>query len=246
MSRSNRSVRVAWTLMILSFATAAVGVALFTELGQMLNLPSEWLYGVHPHLGWISGLVALVVLIVLYLHFAKEMLGRKLIIGYAVLTLGMVLFTNFFVPYLWLRGQHHTAEYISVEEADGLLNDDDDVFVLVIKGQARAYPRNWMMVPHIAGGTLGDENVAMTYCVLSNLPYGAYCHLAKHAGEDVLTNLKGLASRITLVTSEDLRVDLVHAGYHIDATIVVEPDRFKRFVFRTTTANRGSVAEQFP
>jgi hypothetical protein len=74
------------------------------------------------------------------------------------------------VPEIWLRGHHHTAEFISVPEADAMLEDDADVFVLEINSEARAYPRDWMMIPHIAGDTVGGEEVVMTYCALSNLP----------------------------------------------------------------------------
>ena len=91
-------------------------------------------------------------------------------IGYVVVLVGMIVVVNYFVPYIWLRGHHHTAEFISVSEADALLTDEDDVFVLEIGGDARAYPRNWMMIPHIAGDTVGGDEVVMTYCALTNLP----------------------------------------------------------------------------
>jgi hypothetical protein len=82
----------------------------------------------------------------------------------------MLVVVNYFVPYIWLRGHHHTAEFISVTEADALLEDEDDVFVLEVDGDARAYPRDWMMIPHIAGDTVGGDEVVMTYCALTNLP----------------------------------------------------------------------------
>jgi len=161
---------MAWVLIGLSLTAGAFGVILFTELGQLLNLPSSWLYALHPNLGWISILLVIAVLLVLYLHFRNRAPGRRLVIAYVVVILGMVFVTNYFVPYIWLRGHHHTAEFISVSEADALLADDADVFVLVIGSDARAYPRDWMMIPHIAGDDIGDQHVAMTYCALSNLP----------------------------------------------------------------------------
>ena len=170
MSQTAVSSRFAWILIGLSLAAGAFGVVLFTELGQLLNLPSSWLYAVHPNLGWISVLLVIVALFILYLHFRHHLLDRRLVIAYAVVLLGMVFVTNYFVPYIWLRGHHHTAEFISVAEADALLEESDDVFVLEIDGEARAYPRNWMMVPHIAGDTVGGNEVVMTYCALTNLP----------------------------------------------------------------------------
>ena len=183
MGSSEVSARVTWALVGLSLAVALFGVALFTELGQMLNLPSEWLYAAHPQLGWISVILFLVALFVGFQHITSDFMSRRLVIGYVVVLVGMVVVVNYFVPYIWLRGHHHTAEFISVIEADSLLNDEDDVFVLEIDGDARAYPRDWMMIPHIAGDTVGGKEVVMTYCALSNLPQAFNSHVGEEEAE---------------------------------------------------------------
>jgi hypothetical protein len=170
MRNSEYSNHITWLLVGLSLAVALFAVALFTELGQVLNLPSSWLYATHPHLGWISVLLLLAALYVLFQHMRYDFMSRRLVIGYVVVLAGMILVINYFVPYIWLRGHHHTAEFISVSDADVLLKDEDDVFVLEIDGDVRAYPRDWMMIPHIAGDTVGGTQVVMTYCALSNLP----------------------------------------------------------------------------
>jgi hypothetical protein len=170
MSDTQFSLKVTWLLMLLSLAAGIFSSILFTELGQLLNMPSEWLYGLYPHLGWTSAIVIAIVLYVLFQHFHHKIMSRRIVIGYVVLVVGMVFVTNFFVPNVWLRGHHHTAMFIPVSEADTLLESNADVFVLEINGEARAYPRDWMMLPHIAGDTVGGEEVAMTYCALSNLP----------------------------------------------------------------------------
>jgi len=162
--------KVIWILMALSLAAGLFGSILFTELGQLLNLPSSWLYVIYPHLGWVSILVGVIALFVLVQHFRHGLLQRSLVFAYVVVIAGTIFVTNFFVPEVWLRGHHHTATFIPVSEADKLLEDDADVFVLEIGGEARAYPRDWMMLPHIAGDTVGGEDVVMTYCALSNLP----------------------------------------------------------------------------
>ena len=162
--------RITWVLIALSLAVASFAVALFTELGQMLNLPSRWLYTTYPHLGWVSVVLLLVAVYVFFRHVQHHFMSRRWLIGYVVVLVGMILVVNYFVPYIWLRGHHHSAEFITVPEADVLLEDEDDVFVLEIGGEARAYPRDWMMIPHIAGDTVGGDEVVMTYCVLTNLP----------------------------------------------------------------------------
>jgi hypothetical protein len=114
----------------LTLVIGAFGVALFTELGQLMNLPSGWLYAIHPNLGWISAILVAVVLIVLVVHVRDKVPDRGVVVTYAVLMVGMVLVVNYFGPYIWLRGHHHTAEFIPVSEADAML--EDDVFVLEI------------------------------------------------------------------------------------------------------------------
>lgn len=161
---------IIWALIILTLAAGAFSSVLFTELGQFLNLPSSWLYAVYPNLGWASVVVAIAAVCVVYLSFRYTLMDRRLVIGYVVVIAGMIFVTNYFVPEIWLRGHHHTAEFITVPEADQMLDDDADVFVIEISGEARAYPRDWMMIPHIAGDTIGGEDVVMTYCALSNLP----------------------------------------------------------------------------
>ncbi len=124
----------------------------------------------YPHLAWLSLMLVAIAVFVLFRHMRAEFMGRRAVIIYLVALAGMVLVTNYFVPYIWLRGHHHTAEFISVSEADAMLDVDDDVFVMAVSGEARAYPKDWMMIPHIAGDTVGYEEVVMTYCVLTNLP----------------------------------------------------------------------------
>ncbi len=74
--------------------------------------------------------------------------------------------------------------------------------------------------------------------IITNLPYGAFCHLAVDSLYQVLTNLKALAPRITLATGVDLRDALLASGYIIDAAIEVEPERFKRLVYVTRGDHR--------
>ena len=125
--------KIIWILIIaLSLVAGLFGSVLFTELGQLLNLPSSWLYAIYPHLGWVSILIGVIALFVLVQHLRHGLLQRRLVLGYVVVIAGTIFVTNFFVPELWLRGHHHTATFIPVSEADELLEDDADVFVLEI------------------------------------------------------------------------------------------------------------------
>lgn len=70
-------------------------------------------------------------------------------------------------------------------------------------------------------------------CIVSNLPYGVYCHLAPEAMQAVLRNLGRLSQRVTLVTSERIENNLRAEGYEILRIIAVESERFERFVYVT-------------
>ena len=177
MRSNNITVYITWILAALSLAAGIFGTVLFTELGQLLNLPSNWLYAVYPYLGKVSTVLIAVAVYVIIQHFRLGIMSHWLAGSYVVILLGTLFLTNYFVPDIWLRGHHHTAKFIPVSEADTLLDDEADVFVIQIAGEARAYPRDWMMVPHIAGDKIGGEDVVMTYCALSNLPLAFSSHL---------------------------------------------------------------------
>jgi 16S rRNA A1518/A1519 N6-dimethyltransferase RsmA/KsgA/DIM1 with predicted DNA glycosylase/AP lyase activity len=72
-------------------------------------------------------------------------------------------------------------------------------------------------------------------CVVSNLPYGIRSHLAGEGIRPVLSNLKRLAPRVTLLTSEDLRDALSAEGYELTQVVTISSARFDRFVHVTRT-----------
>ncbi len=72
-------------------------------------------------------------------------------------------------------------------------------------------------------------------CLVSNLPYGVRSHLADDGLRALLDNLKGLAPRVTLVTSEHLEDALAVAGFEVTAVVTISTARFDRFVYVTRT-----------
>lgn len=72
-------------------------------------------------------------------------------------------------------------------------------------------------------------------CIVTNPPYGVYCHLAPNSMRETLANLRRLASRVTLVTSERLEDALRAEGYRVDRVLSVEAERFERFIYLTHT-----------
>ncbi len=59
--------------------------------------------------------------------------------------------------------------YLNVEDADALINENEDVVVLEVNGATAAYPKNQIRSPHIAGITIAGEDITVSYCGLSNV-----------------------------------------------------------------------------
>ncbi|MCP4769666.1 MAG: DUF3179 domain-containing protein [Gammaproteobacteria bacterium] len=153
-----------------SAAIGLFGTAAMTELGQLVDMPRSWIFGFFQYKTWFNlALVALSVAAI-YLNRISLIYKPAPVAIYALAMVACLFFINWFAAEVWLRSQHHDAEFVSVTEADSLLEDSTDVFVLEIDGDARAYPRDWMQLPHIAGDQVGGQNTVMTYCALSNLP----------------------------------------------------------------------------
>ena len=160
-------------IVLLASATlfvGALGAILLTEAGQILNLPREWVFTYYHWRAEISVALVVATAVLMVLHFRARTGSNWLAGGLVAAVVACLFFMNLFAPYVWLRAQQHDAVFISVAEADAQLNPEDDVLVLEINEDARAYPRDWIMVPHIAGDEVGGEEVVMTYCALSNLP----------------------------------------------------------------------------
>ena len=165
-----RMQKVVWFIAIVSLATGGLAAILMTEVGQMLNLPRGWVFITFEFKRQLSWVLFAVTAGLLLWQFRHRSVGAGWMASYVVAMLGLLFFINLFAPYIWLRAQQHDAEFVSVATADALLLPDEDVLVLEINGDARAYPRDWIMVPHIAGDLVGGEEVVMTYCALSDLP----------------------------------------------------------------------------
>lgn len=159
-----------YLLAFFSLSAALFGTTILTEAGQMLNLPREWLVEFFRLRGPISTGIGIALVLIVLIQLKHRVLGRLTFIILLTVNIFGLFMINRFVPDHWLRSQHLTAEYTSVEVADKLLHKDDDIFVLEINGDVRAFPRDWMTLPHFAGDLIGGEEVAMSYCVLSNLP----------------------------------------------------------------------------
>lgn len=160
----------------------ATGVALiismvgFFALADMIqfvvHFPREFTFAVW---GWRTPLIVIFVVTFLtsmVLGLGRHAAPRWLVVGCALLNAGLFLggFVN--APYLMFRSQHSGAEYVTVREAIEELGADEEASVIVIGDEAVAFPYRWINQPHIAGATIGGEDVVLTWCGLSHLGLG--------------------------------------------------------------------------
>ena len=153
-----------------SAALAIIGVFVLTDVGQLLGISkgAVVLY-FKNHLAIMAVSVVLFVMALL-LNRKAELLRGWVIAGFATFLLCCFLVTKYMVPYVMFPSQQQGAVYKPIAEANDYLQPDDVVYVIHYNGVARAFPQKYIWQSHIFGGDFGGEEIALTYCVLTNLP----------------------------------------------------------------------------
>ncbi len=169
--QKSRFIRFVFVVLALATVIPAVGGAvLLTEAGQMIAIPRSWVVNFFYFRLPVSVGICITMVLLLLFQGTHRLVKQYVLILLLVGIVGCLFTINSFVPDYWLRSLQHTAQYTSIQVADERLLDNDDVFVLEINGVARAFPRDWMMLPHLAGDDFAGVQATMSYCVLSNLP----------------------------------------------------------------------------
>jgi len=164
------SIKLRFTLLALASAAMAIFAAiLMTEPGQLLNLNRDWIV-LYYRYKWFYGAVNLLLFVgVVYLSL-KYRIWRTVYLLFAGAGIVLALYAANALLDHFFPTKHKNAVYIAIQQADKLLADEEIVYAVEIGGEAVAYPRRFMEIPHVAGKTIGDKNLAMTFCALSNLP----------------------------------------------------------------------------
>jgi hypothetical protein len=168
-NKTNVSTVIFYAVAIITAGLAIFFAVIMTEAGQFLNIPREWMIGYYSN-KWTFIVLNLVFLALLWFLNIKYNIWRKLWMYLA--SLGVVISiisANFLMPIIFPTSQY-TANYVSITEADKILEDDSIIYAVEINGEAKGYPRKHLELPHVAGANIGGEEVAMTFCGLSNLP----------------------------------------------------------------------------
>lgn len=162
--------KLSFTVLALTCAGLAIFAAiLMTEPGQLLNLNRDWIINYYRY-KWLYAALDLALFFgVMYLGL-KYRIWRPVYLILAGVGVSLSLYAANALLDHFFPTKHKNAVYISIEQANSLLANDEIVYAVEIGGEAVAYPRRFMEIPHVAGKNIGGKNIAMTFCALSNLP----------------------------------------------------------------------------
>ena len=210
---------------LLTAVVPIFSAVLMTEPGQALDLPRAWTLSHYAH-RWLWAGLSLGLLILLW--GANER-WRAWPRGWMWLASSGVLLCLFLANGLLsvlFPSQQHGASYVSVDVAGRSLAADETIYAVEINGEVKGFPRSHLEIPHVAGATIGGQDVVMTFCALSNLPV-VYSQDIGHGPSD-LEVLIQTHNNLTLVdrVSGDVIQQITGASEFLEETRVTRhPNR---------------------
>ena len=172
--KSGRKVKILiYCLLFVAAITAFSGAIIMTDVGQIFGIDKSWIVWYFKNSTAII-VVSLVFFIASLLLIIKEkLLSNKMIVLISIAWVGGILVSKYMTPYLMFPAQQNSAKYISIQDAENYIKNDDRVLVVDYNGVQKAYPPENIWQAHIFGGDFGGEEVVFTYCVMTNLgsPY---------------------------------------------------------------------------
>jgi hypothetical protein len=159
---------MATVLIFLALLPALYGVLITGDFSQYVYKPSRrqvrWVLTNRRYL--ISAALLLWALGLAW-HLSINPTKPVLLIVTAILLL-LFLTAGFLMPGYILFRSLNQPEWITVAEANDQLDPDEPVIGLEINGDARAYPVDTILRPHMVHDVVGGEAVTMSYCMLCN------------------------------------------------------------------------------
>ncbi len=157
-------------LALLSLLPVLVGFIANGDFPQLLVKPSRSLmFGVFHYRFGLLVLSVVLYLAALVLHLTVAPMSLVFLIVVGVML--VLLATNAFyaIPHVVFPAVHRVPHWIEAQHLTEALPPDAAVLGLEINGDARAFPLDWIVRPHVVQDVVGGEPVAMTYCGLSHL-----------------------------------------------------------------------------
>lgn len=160
---------VFWVLMLIAQVIALVAFAVLADLSQwIIQTPRDFVIDFFINRWtwfWITIVLLVVNLVVWWIRRPVNLTVLTVLCAFLVLN----AYSGWFNPGLMFRSQQWGANFVGFDKADQVLKASDEVIVVEINGDARAYPDLFITQPHIAGDIIGGKEVVMTYCGLSHL-----------------------------------------------------------------------------
>jgi hypothetical protein len=174
----NRKQKIFIASIAVALSSAAIGVLALSDIpGWAVRIPAIITFTAFKYRTWLIGLgiggFVLSLLVGWRLkYFTRYRLGIYTVLFAALFAAGYVN-----TSYLMFRSQHHSASYVPVREALNHIRESEPATVIEIDGEARAWPHKWLAQPHVAGDEIAGQEVAVTYCPLSNLGQAYTSHV---------------------------------------------------------------------
>lgn len=234
--KNKRGVKVFAVLAAITAAYSIFSMLLMSDFGQFLALPKSWIITYYK-LKWLFGALNIALLVSLWwMHLKKQVAPRWLMVFATAGVLACLFAANVLNALLFPTKQHE-ATFVSVSEADNVLNDDQVIYALELNGVVRGYPQDHLELPHVVGASFGGEEVMMTYCGLSSLPVAMTPDLGE--GE---TDFKVMAQvNNNLIIRDTVSGELVQ-----QITATTEFDEAPLTVYPNTMMKWGSFKELYP
>ncbi len=154
---------------IIAIIVSVYGAFVMSEIGQANNVSRSWVIYYYKYNFLFILVPILLLLIIFWLNWKHKVWKKRYIFLISFIVVVGLLVANIMVPMMFPDRQHD-ALYISINEADKLLDGKEQVYVVEINNESVAYPRRFIGLPHLAGANIGGEDIVMTYCGLSGLP----------------------------------------------------------------------------
>ena len=158
-----------YVLFLIGAVLAIIGTVIMTDAGQMIGIEKSIVVWFFENSRTIILLSALTFFSAIYLARKNQLQSKRWSVIFSLVWVVCILVTKLMTPYILFRDQQDSAEYISIEEVNDYLDDEDRVLVVNYNGVQKAFPPKAIWQAHIFGGDYNGEEVVFTYCIMTNL-----------------------------------------------------------------------------
>ena len=160
---------LAVALMSSAHLIAFAGFMLYGDVMQYILTPSRKLVlGILPHRVKLGVLAVVLMAAGVGLALYSGIYNPWWLAIQAAVFCGFLYAGFIMVSYHWFNTDRQ-SRFVVISDAEHDLDSKDKINVVLVHGEVRGYPTKYLLQPHFASSTIASEEVAMTYCGLSNL-----------------------------------------------------------------------------